>query len=206
MTGFAGRERRFLCGIDEAGRGPIAGPVFAAAVILPEDFNFSILNDSKKMSEKRRFFAMKEIYISAETWGTGSASSFEIDSMNILQASLTAMGRAYGNAVNRLALRLDIPVPELENRIDVVVDGTFTPLLGCASCKAVVKADSKIYAVMAASILAKTARDKMMVRYSWLYPGYGYEKHKGYPTSAHCEALKKLGPSPIQRHSFKLKG
>lgn len=200
-----GVPRRFLCGIDEAGRGPVAGPVYAAAVILPDDFDFSVLNDSKKLCEKKRLAAMREIYASADTWGTGTASSFEIDGMNILQASLTAMCRAYENAVKRLSRKLGVPEDGLRRCIDVVVDGNFTPDLDCASCTAVVKADSKVFQVMAASILAKTARDRMMLRYSWLYPGYGYEKHKGYPTAAHCEALKRLGPSPIQRRSFKLK-
>lgn len=199
-------SRRFLCGIDEAGRGPLAGPVYAAAVVLPDGFPVSLLNDSKKMTEKKRVAAMREIYACADTWGTGCASPAEIDALNILQASLLAMRRAYENAVRRFAGRLHLSQEEIQRRTAVIVDGTSVPKIPCLSCEALVKADSKIHAVMAASILAKTARDRMMIRYSWLYPEYGYEKHKGYPTASHIEALRSAGPSPIQRESFRVKG
>lgn len=194
----------FICGLDEAGRGPLAGPVCAAAVILPDTFDVSVLDDSKKLTEKKRVQALREIVVHATAWGIGWASPAEIDRINILQASLLAMKRAYTG--------LRSPRGQLAaglismNPFEVVVDGLFIPDIGHENCRALPRADACVPAVMAASILAKTARDRMMVRYSWLYPQYGYEKHKGYPTKAHIEALKQNGPSPIQRKSFRLKG
>ncbi len=193
----------FLCGIDEAGRGCLAGPVCAAAVVLPGKFDFSLLNDSKKLSPKKRFAAAEVIYRDGITWGIGWATNAEIDSVNILNASLLAMRRAYESAAERLSLRIGIPLLEAQLRLDVAVDGLYVPNLECASCRAVVKADSSIREVMAASILAKTARDKLMCHYAELYPGYGYEKHKGYGTREHVAALARLGPSPIQRRTFR---
>lgn len=178
-----------LCGLDEAGRGPLAGPVCAAAVVLPQDFPRELLDDSKKLSEKRREIAMRAIYEGALAWGVGWASAAEIDRINILRASLLAMERAFAG----LPL-----VPD-----EAVVDGLYAPAIGIP-CTAVVKADATVAAVMAASILAKTARDRMMERYSWLYPEYGYEKHKGYPTRLHLERIALHGPSPIQRLSFRI--
>jgi Ribonuclease HII len=186
------------CGIDEAGRGPMAGPVCAAAVVLPDDFDISLLDDSKKLSQARRENAMREIYLKAVAWHVGWASAAEIDGINILQASLLAMKRAYEG----LALRLG---QEDDPRLEVIVDGLYCPDIRSATCRAEPKADGNWPEVMAASILAKTARDRMMVRYSWLYPEYGYERHKGYPTAAHVRALKENGPSPIQRMTFRLK-
>ncbi len=178
-----------LCGLDEAGRGPLAGPVCAAAVVLPQDFPRELLDDSKKLSPKRREIAMRAIYEGALAWGVGWASAAEIDRINILRASLLAMERAFAG----LPL-----VPD-----EAVVDGLYAPAIGIP-CAAVVKADATVAAVMAASILAKTARDRMMERYSWLYPEYGYEKHKGYPTRLHLERIALYGPSPIQRLSFRI--
>jgi ribonuclease HII len=190
-----------VCGIDEAGRGPMAGPVCAASVILPDGFDVSILDDSKKLSEKRRDGAMREIYLHALAWGVGWASAAEIDSMNILRASLLAMKRAYDEMTGMLRAR-----PRYAGaRIDAIVDGLYCPDIDPARCRAFPKADGTWPEVMAASILAKTARDRMMVRYSWFYPEYGYERHKGYPTRAHIAALKENGPSPIQRTTFRLK-
>lgn len=173
----------------------MAGPVCAAAVILPSDFPLVLLDDSKKMSEKKRDIAMSEIYRSALGWCVGWASPAEIDSINILQASLLAMKRAYEG--------LMVKIGDLS--VDVIVDGLYCPDIQCASCNAYPRADGTYPSVMAASILAKTARDRMMLRYSWLYPEYGYEKHKGYPTAEHIRILKEYGPSPIQRKSFHLK-
>lgn len=187
----------FIAGFDEAGRGPLAGPVCAAVVVYPAGFTAGYLNDSKKMTEKRRLAAVPQIFRTAVAWGIGWASAAEIDEINILQASLLAMKRAWDCAVQKG----HVFEPGC---VKGVVDGLFVPDVP-VPCTAIPRADSEIEAVMAASILAKTARDRMMIRYSWLYPEYGYEKHKGYPTAFHREALKQNGPSPLQRISFTLK-
>jgi len=187
---------RYIAGFDEAGRGPLAGPVCAAVVVYPAEFTAGYLNDSKKMTEKRRIAAVPQIFTSSVVWGIGWASAAEIDEINILQASLLAMKRAWDCAF------LKNPVLELGS-VQGIADGIFIPNVPIP-CTAMPRADSAIEAVMAASILAKTARDRMMIRYSWLYPEYGYEKHKGYPTEFHREALKRNGPSPLQRTSFRL--
>jgi ribonuclease HII len=184
-----------ICGIDEAGRGPLAGPVCAAAVILGRDFPLKGLDDSKKLSPGQREEARLLICSGALAWGIGWASAVEIDAINILQASLLAMKRAFQEMASLFGA---LPSADLR----AVVDGLFVPDIPIPA-QALVKADAQVPEVMAASILAKTARDRMMVRYSWFYPEYGYEKHKGYPTRAHREAIAKYGPSPIQRLSFK---
>ncbi|WP_041396468.1 ribonuclease HII [Gracilinema caldarium] len=186
------------CGLDEAGRGPLAGPVCAAAVILNEDFPFEVLNDSKKLSEKKREEARKLIVTQALAWGIGWASAAEIDTINILQASLLAMERAYDVMISTLK-KSDRAILCSE----AVVDGLYAPHLP-VPCKAIVKADALVPEVMAASILAKTARDRMMERYGWIYPEYGYEQHKGYPTKLHRARIVLYGPSPIQRMSFSI--
>ena len=184
-------------GLDEAGRGPLAGPVYAAAVILPPDFPIQILNDSKKLTEKNRNETTAMI-IKQAAWGIACAEASEIDSINILQASLLAMSRAWE------ALALAFPARAKESGLSAIVDGLYCPALPIP-CRAMVKADAQVPAVMAASILAKTARDRVMLKYSWFYPEYGYEKHKGYPTRAHREAIGRHGPSPIQRLNFTVK-
>ncbi len=192
------------CGLDEAGRGPMAGPVCAAAVILPGDFDLSLLNDSKKLDERRRTLAMGEIYGRAVAWCVAWASAEEIDTLNILGASLLAMKRAYEGLFRGLGTAT---AEELDPAfVDAIVDGLHKPDIAARSVRAEPRADGTYPEVMAASILAKTARDRMMERYSWFYPEYGYERHKGYPTAAHIRALKENGPSPIQRKSFRLKG
>ncbi len=177
-----------VCGLDEAGRGPLAGPVPAAAVGLPDDFPVEILNDSKKLSEKNRCAAASVILCRAVAWGIGWSWQNEIDEINILRASLAAMKRAFD------ALRVK---PHC-----AIADGTFCPDIG-VPCTAKPKADATEHSVMAASILAKTARDRMMIRLGALYPEYGYERHKGYPTKEHRDICRRLGPSPIQRMSFR---
>jgi len=189
-------EDRLLCGIDEAGRGPLAGPVCAAAVILPKNFPVGILDDSKKLRPAAREKLRALICSGASTWGIGWASAVEIDEINILKASLLAMKRAFEAMLEK---RAGIPA-----NIHVVVDGLFVPDIPVPS-EALVKADSKVPEVMAASIMAKTARDHLMEYYGLFYPQYGYEKHKGYPTRAHREAILHWGPSPIQRMSFRYK-
>ena len=189
-----------VCGIDEAGRGPLAGPVCAASVILGGDFPRELgdlLNDSKKLSPAKREDLRRHICGSAFSWGIGWASHSEIDSVNILQASLLAMKRAFEEMARRQ------PVP-LDANISVIVDGLHIPAIP-VPCKAMVKADAKVREVMAASILAKTARDSYMDEMALLYPQYGYAQHKGYPTKAHREAIRRYGPSPIQRMSFRVR-
>jgi len=185
----------FLCGIDEAGRGPLAGPVCAAAVILPESFPSYLLDDSKKINPAIREKLKESICAGALAWGIGWSSAAEIDDINIHNATLLAMKRAF-----EIILKLNAAsiFPE---QIHAVVDGRFVPDIP-ASCEALIKADTKVPGVMAASILAKTARDRLMELYGLFYSQYGYEKHKGYPTKAHREAIARWGPSPIQRMSF----
>jgi ribonuclease HII len=194
-----------ICGLDEAGRGPLAGPVCAAAVVLPPDFDRACLGDSKKLSPRQREEARAAIYEGALAWGIGWASAAEIDGINILRASLLAMERAF----RAMVLGAAGPGPAEAGKLpagltglEAIVDGLHVPHLPIP-CTPMVKADSQIPEVMAASILAKTARDRMMERYSWLYPEYDYDRHKGYPTKAHREKIARYGPSPIQRMSFR---
>jgi ribonuclease HII len=189
-----------ICGLDEAGCGPLAGPVCAGAVVLPPDFPVHLLNDSKKLSESKRTAARRIIMQHAVAWGIGWASHEEIDEINILQASLLAMQRAF--TAMFLAQKDGGRIIYIEEIDEVIVDGTFTPDIG-APCRALAKADALIPEVMAASILAKTARDEEMLRYAALYPQYAYEKHKGYPTREHRELIARYGPSPIQRRTFR---
>jgi ribonuclease HII len=178
-----------VCGIDEAGRGPIAGPVTAAAVILPPGFPVEILADSKVLSPARRARAAARIKETAIAWAVGWATHEEIDSLNIHHATLLAMKRA----VEALAVK--------PGRI--LVDGLYCPATGIPS-EPVVKGDATIPQIMAASILAKTSRDAWMERYAEVEPSYGYERHKGYPTAEHREIVRRLGPSRIQRTSFRV--
>ena len=193
-----------IVGFDEAGRGPLAGPVCAAAVILPKDFPVELLNDSKKLSEKKRLAAEAAIKEKA-LWGLAFVDHKTIDKMNILRASLHAMKLAFDDLLSKKdewvkKNGLSAADYELEN-IEGISDGNFVPEVQI-KCEAVVKADAKFHQVMAASVLAKTARDRLMVEMDKKYPGYGYAKHKGYPTKAHKAACRELGPSPIQRLSF----
>lgn len=193
-----------IVGFDEAGRGPLAGPVCAAAVILPPDFPVEILNDSKKLSEKKRL-AAEAVIKERALWGLSFVDHKTIDKINILQASLLAMKEAFANLLKKKDAwidRADLPadIVAFEN-LEGIADGTFVPDVQI-ECQAVVKADAKYAQVMAASVLAKTARDRLMIEMDKKYPGYGYAKHKGYPTAAHKAACRALGPSPIQRLSF----
>lgn len=196
-----------ICGLDEAGRGPLAGPVTAGCVILPEDFPREILNDSKKLSEKKRIAAEKVIMEKA-CWGLGVVDHETIDQMNILRASMYAMKIAYEMMVSKLPDWLssrNIAVPEassLESLISAITDGNSCPEIPCV-CRCEPKADGKYPEVMAASIIAKVERDKMMIEFDRLYPQYGYAKHKGYPTAAHIAVCREIGMSPIQRRTFK---
>lgn len=195
-----------ICGFDEAGRGPLAGPVTAGCVILPNDFPVEILNDSKKLSEKKRI-AAEQVIMEKACWGLGIVDHETIDQMNILRASMYAMSIAYQMMRAKLPdwLRLQkISFDEnnLDGMISAITDGTSCPEVPC-ECRCEPKADGKYPEVMAASIIAKVERDKMMVEFDKLYPEYGYAKHKGYPTAAHIAICREIGMSPIQRKTFK---
>lgn len=177
-----------VAGVDEVGRGPLAGPVVAAAVILDPQRPIEGLMDSKKLSEKKREQLSAIIRQQALAWSIGRAEVEEIDRINILQASLLAMKRA----VEGLATK-----PEM-----ALVDGNKLPDLDCPA-EAIVKGDSKVPVISAASIIAKVARDNEMLELDKQYPGYGLAKHKGYPTKVHIQALEELGVSPIHRVSYK---
>lgn len=176
-----------LAGCDEVGRGPLAGDVVAAAVILDPENPIEGLNDSKKLTEKKRELLFDEIKLKAKSWCVARASVAEIDQINILQASLLAMTRA----VQGLHIQ-----PE-----HVLVDGNKLPKW-TYKAEAVVKGDSRVAAISAASILAKVVRDREMVELDKQYPGYGLADHKGYPTKTHMDALVRLGVTPIHRRSF----
>lgn len=178
---------KVIAGVDEVGRGPLAGDVVAAAVILNPQHPIDNLNDSKKISEKKRELLFDQIKQYAVCWCVARASVEEIDDINILQASLLAMRRA----VQGLAVQPD----------HVQVDGNKLPKWNYSS-EAIIQGDGLIAEISAASIIAKVTRDREMQHMDKLYPGYGLAKHKGYPTKAHMEALQKLGPSPIHRVSF----
>lgn len=176
-----------IAGLDEAGRGPLAGPVVAAAVMLNPQKPITGLTDSKKLSEKKREALFREITEQALCYGVGQSDHKEIDAINILQASLLAMQRAYSQLTISPTLAL--------------IDGNKSPQLACET-HAIVKGDNLVAEISAASILAKVTRDRWMKSAHERYPGYGFDKHKGYPTKAHREAIQQLGPCAIHRLSF----
>lgn len=176
-----------VCGIDEAGRGPLAGPVCAAAVVLPRDLEIEGLNDSKKLSDKRRRVLFDEITAQAVTYGIAFATEQEIDEINILQATFLAMRRALA----QLSIQPSI----------ALIDGNRETDFGLP-VRTIVKGDSLSANIAAASILAKVTRDDFMLEQAKLYPEYGFDVHKGYGTKAHYEALRKYGPCPIHRRTF----
>jgi len=180
-----------VCGVDEAGRGPLAGPVCAAAVILPPDAELPGLNDSKKLSEKKREALFEPIKEIALGWGIGLASEAEIDEHNILQATFLAMRRAVEQLRQQSGLTPDL----------VLVDGNRDPGL-LLPTQTVVKGDGTSAAIAAASILAKVTRDHLLLELDAQYPQYGFAKHKGYPTKDHYAALAQYGISPVHRRSF----
>lgn len=181
---------RLEAGCDEAGRGCLAGPVFAAAVILPDDFSHPLLNDSKQMSEKRRMELREIIMSQAVAWAIASVDAAEIDEMNILNASIEAMHRA---------LRQLNPKPGA-----VIVDGNRFKPYGDLECTTFVKGDGRFANIAAASVLAKTERDLFMSRAALEYPQYAWDVNKGYPTAAHRAAIAQHGPSPLHRLTFRL--
>jgi len=186
-AGFRTPSVGLIAGVDEAGRGPLAGPVVAAAAVLAPDHRFAGLDDSKRVKEADRERLYGEIVAAAVAWAVGIADIDEIDAVNILQATRRAMARA----VVGLGM-----VPDL-----LLVDAVHVP---CAlPQRALVKGDQRSASIAAASILAKVTRDRMMVEYERRYPGYGFARHKGYPTAAHRRALAERGPSPIHRTTFR---
>ena len=177
-----------ICGIDEAGRGPLAGPVFAAAVILPVGLEIEGLNDSKKLSEKKRESLFDVIISNASAYSVAYADHAEIDEINILNATFLAMTRA----VNGLKIPADF----------ALVDGNRVPKGLSVPCETIVKGDGISASIAAASILAKVSRDKVMKKADEIYPEYMFAKHKGYPTTLHRELVNKYGPCPIHRLTF----
>ena len=176
-----------LCGVDEAGRGPLAGPVYAAAVILPRGLVIAGLNDSKKLTEKKREALFDPICEAAICYGVARAEVEEIETLNILNATFLAMNRAIGQL---------FPVPSL-----ALIDGNRNTGVRFPS-RTVIKGDGRCADIAAASVLAKVSRDRYMTEMAERYPQYGFEAHKGYGTAAHYAALREFGPSPIHRSSF----
>lgn len=177
----------FICGIDEAGRGPLAGPVAAGAVILPRDCTILYLNDSKKLTEKRREELFEEIKEKAVAWSVGMAGPERIDEINILRATYEAMRSAIAGLKT---------LPDLLLNDAVTIPGITIRQIP------IIKGDAKSVSIAAASILAKVTRDHMMTEYDKLFPEYGFAKNKGYGTAVHREALKNFGPTPIHRKTF----
>ena len=176
-----------VCGIDEAGRGPLAGPVVAAAVILPKDHPILYVNDSKQLSEKKREALYDVIIRDAVTWGTGMASEKVIDEINVLQATYRAMAEAFSKLSPKPGITLNdaVTVPQIPIRQVPIIKG-----------------DAKSASIAAASILAKVTRDRLMLKYDELYPEYGFRNHKGYGSPEHLKALKDYGPCDIHRQTF----
>lgn len=180
-------DYEFICGIDEVGRGPLAGPVIACAVILPKDCDILYINDSKQLSEKKREELYDEIMKKAVAVGIGSSSHDTIDEINILQATYQAMQKAVANCkvTPDLLLNDAVTIPNLPMKQVPIIKG-----------------DAKSISIAAASIVAKVTRDRLMVEYDQVFPGYGFASNKGYGSSEHIKALKEQGPSPIHRQSF----
>ena len=177
-----------ICGVDEAGRGPLAGPVYAAAVILGPNFDIEGLRDSKKLSESKRYSLAAHIKKNAIAWSLGVCSASEIDELNIHQATLLAMKRA-------------IEALGSYDSMKIMVDGLFCPKMDYPS-EAIVKGDDKVAEISAASIIAKTERDLKMIEIDKIYPAYQFKKHKGYPTKLHIEMIKCEGLCEYHRKSF----
>jgi ribonuclease HII len=185
---FYNKGLSFVSGVDEAGRGPLAGPVVAAAVILPKDIFIDGVNDSKKLTEKKRNILFEEIKQKAFSYGIGIVDAKTIDEINILQATFLAMRKA----LEQLSVKPDL----------VLVDGNHTIPNLQNKQQAIVSGDAKSASIACASILAKVTRDNMMYEYAKQYPQYNFQKHKGYGTKAHLDAIQKHGPCPIHRMTF----
>ena len=179
---------KYICGIDEAGRGPLAGPVVVASVIMPKDSMIEGVNDSKKVSEKKREKLYEKITNTAIAWGVGIIDQREIDEINILNATKKGLT----NSLKELEIKPDLILVDALTNIDT---------LGIPY-RSIIKGDAKSYSIAAASIIAKVTRDRIMRQWDELYPEYGFEKHKGYGTKMHIDAIKEYGPCPLHRKSF----
>jgi len=193
-------QMQLICGVDEAGRGPLAGAVYAAAVVLNPEKPIQGLADSKKLSEKKRDALALEIKAHALAWSIAHSTVEEIDEINILQASLLAMKRAIESIQTNQSVQASLAGMQ-SIQLLVQVDGNQCPKISLP-CEAIVKGDSKVQAISAASILAKTARDAALYELDQQYPMYGFAQHKGYPTATHMALLRQHGVSPVHRRSY----
>lgn len=183
---------KFICGIDEAGRGPLAGPVVVGAAVMPRDSKLEWVNDSKKVTEKRREILYDRITEEALAWGVGIISEKEIDELNILNATKKGLHLALGEVIEKLKQKPDIVIVDALREID-----TFE-----IPYQSIIKGDATCYSISCASILAKVTRDRIMREWNEVYPIYDFEKNKGYGTAEHIKALKQYGPCPIHRRTF----
>lgn len=183
---------KFICGIDEAGRGPLAGPVVVGAAVMPRDSKLEWVNDSKKVTEKRREILYDRITEEALAWGVGIISEKEIDELNILNATKKGLHLALGEVIEKLKQKPDIVIVDALREID-----TFE-----IPYQSIIKGDATCYSISCASILAKVTRDRILREWNEVYPMYDFEKNKGYGTAEHIKALKQYGPCPIHRRTF----
>ena len=185
---YSKEDVKYICGIDEAGRGPLAGPVVVASVIMPKDSMIEGVNDSKKVSEKKREKLYEEITNTAIAWGVGIIDQRKIDEINILNATKKGLTKS----LEELEIKPDLVLVDALTKIDT---------LGIPY-RSIIKGDAKSYSIAAASIIAKVTRDRIMRQWDEIYPEYGFEKHKGYGTKMHIDAIKEYGPCPLHRRSF----
>ena len=183
---------KYICGIDEAGRGPLAGPVVVGAVVMPRDSMLEFMNDSKKVTEKRRELLYEEIINTSLAYGIGIISQEEIDKINILNATKKGLHEALGQVIEKLKQKPDIIIVDALREID-----TFG-----ITYESIIKGDATCYSISAASILAKVTRDRIMAEWDKIYPQYGFAAHKGYGTAKHIQAIKEYAPCPLHRKSF----
>ena len=183
---------KYICGFDEAGRGPLAGPVVVGAVVMPKDSMLEFMNDSKKVTEKRRELLYEEIVNTSLAYGIGIISQEEIDKINILNATKKGLHEALGQVIEKLKQKPDIIIVDALREID-----TFG-----ITYESIIKGDATCYSISAASILAKVTRDRIMTEWDKIYPQYGFAMHKGYGTAKHIQAIKEYGPCPLHRKSF----
>ena len=183
---------KYICGIDEAGRGPLAGPVVVGAVVMPRESKLEFMNDSKKVTEKRRELLYDEICETALAYVIGIIPQEEIDELNILNATKKGLHLALGQVIKKLNAKPDIVIVDALKDID-----TFG-----ITYQSIIKGDATCYSISAASILAKVTRDRIMAQWDEIYPEYGFINHKGYGTAKHIEAIKKYGPCPLHRKTF----